>query len=160
MFSARIARIAGSCLALGPLLLASADVHADARFYASTWSQEALEGVSEALESPELRTMRLAEEELFGGGAREVDAPYDPDCAYGMPDALSTETPPSKFSGAAGKAVDVSFLSDLKLPNLPVRWDSRVIEYLLFFKHDRRGRDMAAAWLKRVERYGPMIRRV
>lgn len=141
-------------------MLASAGVHADGRLYPSTWSQEALEGVSEALESPELRTMRLAEEELFGGGSREVDTPYDPDCAYGMPDALSSEVPPTRFSGASGKAVDVSFLSDLKLPNLPVRWDSRVIEYLLFFKNDRRGRDMAAAWLKRVERYGPMIRRV
>ena len=133
---------------------------ADVRLYAATWSQEALEGVSEALESPELRAMRLAEEELFGAGAAEVDAPYDPDCAYGVADALSSEAPPTRFSGAAGTAVDVSFLSDLKLPNLPIRWDSRVIEYLLFFKNDRRGRDMASAWLKRVERYGPMIRRV
>ncbi|MFT3921075.1 MAG: transglycosylase SLT domain-containing protein [Myxococcales bacterium] len=161
MFSGRSSRMLGSCLALGPLLLASAaPVRADGRLYASTWSQEALEGISEALESPELRAMRLAEEELFGAGARELDAPYDPDCAYGVADALSTETPPRRFTGAAGTPVDVSFLSDLKLPNLPIRWDSRVIEYLLFFKNDRRGRDMAAAWLKRVERYGPMIRRV
>ncbi len=162
MLSARITRITAGCLALGPMLLASAGVRADARLYASstTWSQEALEGVSEALESPELRTLRLAEEELFGAGAREVEVPYDPDCAYGLPDALSSEVPPSTFKGASGAAVDVSFLSDLKLPNLPVRWDSRVIEYLLFFKNDRRGRDMAAAWLRRVERYGPMIRRV
>src|SRR5262245_7173386 len=110
----RPARIFTSCLALGPLVLASAAaVRADGRFYASSWSQEALEGVSEALESPELRTMRLAEEELFGGGAREVETSYDPDCAYGMPDALSSETPPGRFTGAAGKAVDVSFLSDL-----------------------------------------------
>ncbi len=154
----RHARLLTSCLALGPMLLSSVGARADGRLFASTWSQEALEGVSQALESPELRALRLAEEELFGPGPRELEPPYDPDCVYGPPDALTSEVPTSALSESA-RSVDLGFLSDLKLPSLPVRWDSRVIDYLLFFKNDRRGRDMAAAWLKRVERYGPMIRR-
>jgi membrane-bound lytic murein transglycosylase D len=154
----RVPRLLGTCLALGPTLLSTLTARADGPF-ASTWSQEALEGVSQSLESPELRMLRQAEEELFGGGAEELEAPYDPDCVYGVPDALTSEAPPAKVE-RAGQHVDVSFLSELKLPSLPVRWDSRVIEYLLFFKHERRGRELAAAWLKRMERYGSLIRRV
>lgn len=156
----RHARLVTSYLALGSLLLSSAGVRADGRLFASTWSQEAMQGVSQALESPELRALRLAEEELFGPGPRELEAPYDPDCVYGPSDAFSSELPGEALAAASARGVDLGFLSDLKLPSLPVRWDSRVIDYLLFFKNERRGRDMAAAWLKRVERYGPMIRRV
>lgn len=156
----RATRLFGTCLALGPLLLTSTQARADGRLLASTWSQEALEGVSQSLESPELRALRLAEEELFGAGPAEMQAPFDPDCAYGVPDVLSSELPPPSHIERAGERVDLSFLNGLKLPNIPVRWDRRVIEYLLFFKNERRGRDLAAAWLKRMERYGPMIRRV
>ncbi len=125
-----------------------------------TWAQEATEGVAQGLESPELRTLRLAEEELFGGAADEPPERYDPDCVYGAPDALTSDAPPARLEHASGSSVDLGFLRELKLPSLPVRWDSRVIEYLLFFKNDRRGRELASAWLKRVERYGAMIRRV
>lgn len=126
---------------------------------ATTWAQEAMEGVAQSLESPELRTLRLAEEELFGSGPSELPEHYDPDCVYGAPDALTSDAPPARIERAQGGTTDLSFLKDLKLPNIPVRWDSRVIEYLLFFKNDRRGRDLASAWLKRVDRYGPMLRR-
>ncbi len=132
---------------------------AEAGLLASTWSAEATEGVAESLESPELRALRQAEDELFGGGTADQPEVYDPDCVYGVPDAMSSDAPPKKLERPQG-TVDLSFLSELKLPSLPVRWDSRVIEYLLFFKNDKRGRDLMGAWLKRMERYGPMIRRV
>lgn len=142
------------------VLLVPQGVHADRGLYATTWAQEAMEGVAQGLESPELRTMRLADEELFGSAPREAPEQYDPDCVYGAPDALTSDAPPARLERAEGAPVDLGFLKELKLPSLPVRWDSRVIEYLLYFKNDRRGRDLAIAWLKRVERYGPMIRRV
>jgi membrane-bound lytic murein transglycosylase D len=154
------ARQSFSVLCFGATLLGAAGARAEPRLFATTWAQEALEGVAQGLESPELRTLRLAEEELFGGGPEEAPSRYDPDCVYGASDALSSEAPPARLERATGGHVDLGFLRELKLPSLPVRWDSRVIEYLLFFKNDRRGRELASAWLKRVERYGPMIRRV
>jgi membrane-bound lytic murein transglycosylase D len=133
---------------------------AEPTLFATTWAQEALQGVAQGLESPELRTLRIAEEELFGAGSPERPDSYDPDCVYGAPEALTSDAPPTRVQRAEGGVVDLAFLKDLKLPSLPVRWDARVIDYLLFFKNDRRGRDLAGAWLKRVDRYGPMIRRV
>lgn len=149
-----------SAYLFGTLLLGPLTARADRGIYATTWAQEAMEGVSQGLESPELRTLRMAEEELFGSAPEEPPDSYDPDCVYGAPDALTSSAPPTRLERADGAPVDLSFLKELKLPSLPVRWDSRVIEYLLFFKNDRRGRDLAIAWLKRVERYGPLIRRV
>jgi len=146
-------------LALFAALSSALPARAQSGLIASTWSQEATEGVGESLESPELRSLRLIENELFGGGSIEAPESYDPDCVYGVPDAMSSDAPPPRLDRPEGP-VDLSFLTELKLPSLPVRWDSRVIEYLLFFKEDKRGRELMGAWLKRMERYGPMIRRV
>jgi membrane-bound lytic murein transglycosylase D len=132
--------------------------------HASTWSQEALEGVEQVSESPELRTLRLAEEQLFADDAAELPDGFDPDgapsssAATGGKDAV-TDAPPLSFE-RNGETVDLSFLKGLKLPSTPVHWDRRVVEYLLFFKDDPRGRDLASAWLKRRERFGPMVRRI
>jgi membrane-bound lytic murein transglycosylase D len=152
----RRARLLGMCL----IVCVAAQVRAEPQAKVSTWSQEAIEGVAESPESPELRALRLAEQELFGRGPEEAPEIYDPDCVYGVPDALSSDAPPAFIERTGGGVEDLAFLQDLKLPSLPVRWDSRVIDYLLFFKNDRRGRELAGAWLKRMERYGPMIRRV
>jgi membrane-bound lytic murein transglycosylase D len=153
-------RIRASALVLLAVCCGSARrAHAQSKPFATTWSQEAVEGVATSLESPELRLLRQYEEELFGVGPMERPQRYDPDCVYGTPDALNSDVPPPSFE-RAGESVDLSFLRDLQLPTIPVRWDSRVIDYLLFFKNDSRGRDLMAAWLKRMERYGPMIRRV
>jgi membrane-bound lytic murein transglycosylase D len=150
----RRARLLALCL------IACVAAEARAEPQAKTWSQEAVEGVAVSSESPELRALRLAEHELFGRGPDEAPEIYDPDCVYGVPDALSSDAPPPFVERTGGAVEDLAFLQDLKLPSLPVRWDSRVIDYLLFFKNDRRGRELAGAWLKRMERYGPMIRRV
>lgn len=131
---------------------------------ASTWSQEALEGVEEVDESPELRMLRLAEEQLFAHDSAELPEGFDPDSAAagsgtaGARDAV-TDAPPLSFE-RDGETVDLSFLKGLKLPSTPVHWDRRVVEYLLFFKDDPRGRELASAWLKRRERFGPMVRRI
>jgi membrane-bound lytic murein transglycosylase D len=153
----------GAALCAGAVSFAEfcAPLHAFAEPFALTWAQEAAEGVGIGLESPELRTMRLAEEELFGAGPEAAPDDFDPDCVYGAPDGLVAQPKAPPQLSIQGKRVDLGFLRDLKLPpGLPVRWDRRVIEYLVFFRDDRRGRELAAAWLKRVERYAPMVRRV
>jgi len=52
---------------------------------------------------------------------------------------------------------DLPWLDDLELPDLPVRWDRRVIDYLLFYKEDARGRSIMREWLEAQSRYGDMI---
>jgi membrane-bound lytic murein transglycosylase D len=146
-----------SCSFAGLLLLFAAGARAEAPSvpspFPSTWSQEVLTGVAQEVESPELKALRLAEEELFS-----KDEPDDPREAKSPVDAVF-EAPPASIE-LNGKHVDLAFLKGLELPSLPVRWDRRVIEYLLFFKDDPRGRELAAGWVKRRERFGPMIRRV
>jgi len=143
----------GGSLAGLIILTVAPSARADEPLHTMTWSQEALAGLEpqESHESPALRALRLAEEELFAKDQTDgavLGAATEP-----------PEAPPARLERPGG-AVDLGFLKDLKLPALPVRWDTRVIEYLLFFKDDPRGRELASAWLKRRERYGPMVRRI
>ena len=52
---------------------------------------------------------------------------------------------------------DLPWLDDLALPDLPVRWDRRVIDYLLFYKEDERGRAIMRDWLEAQGRYAALI---
>ena len=45
------------------------------------------------------------------------------------------------------------------MPDIPVRWDARVVRYLEFYRNSPRGRSMVAGWLKKSGRYGGAIRR-
>ncbi len=48
---------------------------------------------------------------------------------------------------------DLPWLAELTLPDLPVTWDRRVIDYLVFYKEDPRGRRIMRGWLERQGRY-------
>ncbi|NVB85715.1 MAG: LysM peptidoglycan-binding domain-containing protein [Kofleriaceae bacterium] len=52
---------------------------------------------------------------------------------------------------------DQKWLDKLEMPDLPVTWTPRLIEYLLFYKDDPRGRSIMAAWLEAQGRYREMI---
>jgi membrane-bound lytic murein transglycosylase D len=52
---------------------------------------------------------------------------------------------------------DLPWLDDLVLPDLPVVWDRRVIDYLVFYKDDPRGRRLMRGWLERQGRYRDLI---
>lgn len=54
---------------------------------------------------------------------------------------------------------DTSWLARLELPDLPLRWDARVVRYLEFFKDDSRGKAMLAGFARRSGRYADTIRR-
>jgi membrane-bound lytic murein transglycosylase D len=49
------------------------------------------------------------------------------------------------------------WLDDLDLPDLPVRWDRRVVDYLVFYKEDKRGRAIMRDWLEAQGRYADLI---
>jgi membrane-bound lytic murein transglycosylase D len=119
-------------------------------------------------ETPELRALHDAERELFppampGLGASWPDQLPSPLSATesaprvhasGLPPGPSPSSPPLAEGGK-----DLSWLAHLELPDIPVRWDARVVRYLEFYKEDPRGRQLFSFWLRRSGRYREAIRR-
>jgi membrane-bound lytic murein transglycosylase D len=73
--------------------------------------------------------------------------------ATGVPPAAPTAQPPQE----AGK--DRSWLTKLDMPDLPVRWDERVVRYLEFFRDDPRGHATFANLFRHSGRWRDMMRR-
>jgi membrane-bound lytic murein transglycosylase D len=71
--------------------------------------------------------------------------------------ALVERTSVSAAAKPSEVRADAAWMDDLDLPDLPVRWDPRVIEYLEFYKDDKRGRSIMRGWLEAQTRYAPMI---
>jgi membrane-bound lytic murein transglycosylase D len=119
-------------------------------------------------ESEELRQLRQFEEQSFPPGAPMTDwSGTPPDESTAMtasrprsltgglgPDALppslrSPELEPRRPSTASA----IPWLNQLKLPDLPIRLDPRVIRYLEFYKDDPRGRTIMSSWLRKQGRW-------
>ena len=78
-----------------------------------------------------------------------VETPKPEVQATGMPPAVSLDAPapdPSRDS-------DLAWLAQLDKPDLPFRWDARLVRYLDYFKNNPNGRAMAAELMKRSGRY-------
>lgn len=52
---------------------------------------------------------------------------------------------------------ELAWLDEIELPDLPVRWTPRLIDYLLFYKNDPRGRNIMRGWLVASGRYRDLI---
>ena len=126
--------------------------------------------VAAANESEELRELRRFEEASFPRRPLFVPAPpgdvIAEEGAEPSPPAPrpSAENPPPEL-GTPGlrrpadppPSSGVPWLSTLKLPDLPVRWDPRLVRYLEFYRNDRRGRAIMASWLRKQGRYRALI---
>lgn len=116
-------------------------------------------------ESAELRALREIDMALFStapssGSPWPSDEP--PRLDRDAPVLLATGLPPQAPLPALlapPPAHDLTWLRSLQLPDIPVRWDVRVIRYLEFYKTNPRGRSMAAGWVKKSGRYGAFVRR-
>jgi membrane-bound lytic murein transglycosylase D len=116
-------------------------------------------------ESPELRTLRDASRELF---PQAVPAPGHPWPAELLPVAtrdnaptvVATGLPPEVPLPPPGvEAGGLAWLAHLELPDLPVRWDERVVRYLQYFRDDPRGHATFATLYRHSGRWREMIRR-
>jgi membrane-bound lytic murein transglycosylase D len=72
-----------------------------------------------------------------------------------LPDTLRSPTPVAPGAPVAPNAIP--WLSSLRLPDMPVRLDPRVVRYLEFYKSDPKGRSIMSSWLRRQGRYRAMI---
>jgi membrane-bound lytic murein transglycosylase D len=143
-----------------------------------------LEGVRE---SDELRQLREFEAESFPRSAALMDGERDPalgrsDDASGAPAARvigSSEpglrSPLTDGIGPDALPIDlrspeaahipavapsaIPWLESLKLPDLPVRFDPRVVRYLEFYKSDPRGRAIMTSWLRKEGRWRELFDR-
>jgi membrane-bound lytic murein transglycosylase D len=52
---------------------------------------------------------------------------------------------------------DAPWLDQLALPDLPVRWSQRLVDYLVYYRDDPRGRAAIRGWLTAQGRYRDMI---
>jgi membrane-bound lytic murein transglycosylase D len=123
--------------------------------------------VSMGAESPELRALREAERELFPpaspapGNAWPSNLPLALP-AQGHPQVEASGVPPSRpLPGAQLEgAPDPAWLAHLEMPDLPVRWDERVVRYLEYFRDDPRGHNTFANLFRHSGRWREMMRRV
>jgi membrane-bound lytic murein transglycosylase D len=133
------------------------------------------EDASMGAESADLAALREAERELFPPSSAATPATWPDDVAIALPDdgaptVLATGLPPSAEAASAlagtappgngAPAADLTWLDHLELPDLPVRWDPRVVRYLQFFRDDPAGRATYGNLYRRSGRYRDMIRRV
>ncbi|HEU4539326.1 MAG TPA: hypothetical protein VFS00_34635, partial [Polyangiaceae bacterium] len=106
---------------------------------------------SKGVESPELRALRAAEQELFSAAAPAPGAPWPSDWSFPAPldparprvraAGLPPASPPPAARERGPEAEAAAWARSLKLPpGLPVRWEPRLVKYLVFFRDDPRGR--------------------
>src|SRR5215470_19662009 len=73
--------------------------------------------------------------------------------------------PPSRLEPTARPIVkrpselrpDAPWLDQLELPDLPVKWSQTLVDYLVFYRDDPRGRSIMQSWLIAQGRYRDMI---
>jgi membrane-bound lytic murein transglycosylase D len=121
-------------------------------------------------ESPELREVRRFEEEAFPrDGSAPVAAPADRDVPralqgegrWGGSGDIPAELRSPEVTRRPGRAgpPPPAGLSNLTLPDLPVRWEPQVVRFLQFWKSDPRGRVIMASWLRKLGRYRALFER-
>ena len=115
-------------------------------------------------EDPALTDLRKAEHVLFPKPLpglkpgwswdlpRAADEPRTEVSATGLP----SDGRPDRTSALS--AADTEWLRGLTLPNLPVRYEDRVLKYLRFYRDSPSGRSIARAWAKKSGRYMQALR--
>ncbi len=113
-------------------------------------------------DDPELQRLREAERVLFPRPLAGVELGFD----FAAPNATGPEVdasglPPGVTSGTDADATsssDATWLKSLTQPDLPTRYDERVIRYLHFYRDTPGGRAIARIWAKKSGRYAPAIK--
>jgi len=96
--------------------------------------------------------LREIEVELFPrpGGGPWIDERTPPRSRLEAP-ALRRVQRPSELRP------DQPWLDKVELPDLPVRWTQKLVDYLVFYKNDPRGRSIISSWLRSQGRYRDLI---
>ena len=120
-------------------------------------------------ESAELKAMRQLDKVLFPPTAAPPTAPWSLAIklpspgprlkASGLPVKAKPASKP-KPASADKPAKDLSWLTKLKKPDFPVRYDPSVVRYLKFYRDKPRGRRWVASFVRKSGRYKVAIRKL
>lgn len=117
------------------------------------------EAYLERATDPELKALRAAEKVLFP----ELLTGFTPGWSWGRLDPTVQDggLPPAVEALPSAKldvARDAEWLASLAMPDFPVRLDSRVVEYLHFYRDTDKGQAILQVWARKVGRYtAPMV---
>jgi membrane-bound lytic murein transglycosylase D len=113
-------------------------------------------------DDPELRGLREAERVLFPRPLQGVELGFDfPTPATTGPEVDASGLPSGVTSSTTSDAVsssDAVWLRSLTQPDLPTRYDERVVRYLRFYRDTAGGRAIARIWAKKSGRFTPAIK--
>jgi membrane-bound lytic murein transglycosylase D len=116
------------------------------------------------VESPELKSLRDAERELFPPAAPAPGGAWPSNLAVSSdrrPVVDATGVPPARSlpASASDAPQNLTWLEHLEMPDLPVRWDERVVRYLQYFRDEPRGHTTFANLYRHSGRWRDMMRR-
>ena len=124
--------------------------------------------VAMGAESAELEALANAERELFPPASPSFGSPWPTELPsplstlLDLPEAHASGLPPDPVPSdppAAEGTRDISWMAHLDMPELPVRWEPRLVRFLEFFKNDPRGKSILTIWMRRAGRYKEAVRR-
>jgi membrane-bound lytic murein transglycosylase D len=113
-------------------------------------------------DDPELMRLHEAERVLFPQPLTGLEPGFDfsppttsgPEVdASGLPSGATSSPSPDATSSS-----DATWLRSLTQPDLPTRYDERVVRYLRFYRDTPSGRSIARIWAKKSGRFGPAIK--
>lgn len=111
--------------------------------------------VEEALRSARRELLTLLAKETV---TEELDGAIAPSIKLGAPPPSMTSYIPARPLTPTGPAPELSWLRGLTLPDIPIRWDDRLVRLLEYYRNDPRGRTQIRGLLARQGAYGSMIR--
>jgi membrane-bound lytic murein transglycosylase D len=110
----------------------------------------------------ELRSLREAERVLFPRPLEGVELGFDfPAPSAPGPEVDASGLPAGETSNTDAEAPsssEAAWLRSLTPPDLPTRYDERVVRYLHFYRDTPSGRSIARTWAKKAGRFGPAIK--
>ena len=74
-----------------------------------------------------------------------------------LPPQSQPEGAPRRITKPSQLRPDQPWLDKLALPDLPVEWTQKLVDYLMFYKEDPRGREIMSSWLVAQGRYRDLI---
>jgi membrane-bound lytic murein transglycosylase D len=108
--------------------------------------------------------LQAARKELLALVAREAvslpDRPGEdtaPVVRSGVPPSMTSAAPPPRKTAPAPQRTRLEWLEGLRLPDLPVRWDDRLVRMLDYYRTDARGRALMRGLLARKGRYAAQL---
>jgi membrane-bound lytic murein transglycosylase D len=114
----------------------------------------------------QLRALRQADRVLFpkpldgarAGWSWDLPQPVESGDAEVVASGLPPEARIGPRPSVEAAGADTEWLKSLVLPNLPVRFEARVVTYLKFYRDDPQGRAIARVWAQKSGRYSPALR--